>query len=146
MSGKSKRPATSRAAAPGPLSISEAEWAVMELLWERSPQTSADLCAAFAKTRHWKRATVMTLLSRLMAKGVIVTEGEGRPWNYSAAVQRAGCVAQETRGFLDRLFNGALLPMVAHCIEHQKLSQQELSDLRTLLGQAERKSKSSPRS
>jgi BlaI family transcriptional regulator, penicillinase repressor len=118
----------------------------MELLWERSPQTSAALCAALAKTHHWKRATVMTLLSRLMTKGVIVIEGEGRPWNYAAAVQRAGCVTQETRGFLDRLFNGALLPMVAHCIEHQKLSQQELSDLRALLNQAERKSKSSPRS
>jgi predicted transcriptional regulator len=114
----------------------------MELLWEKSPRPSAELCAALEKTRRWKRATVMTLLGRLIAKGAIATEGEGRRWHYSAAAPRAGCVTRETRGFLDRLFNGALLPMVAHCIEHQKLSAQELSDLRSLLDQAERSSKS----
>ncbi len=137
MSGKSKK----QDVALTPLSISEAEWSVMELLWEKSPRPSSELCAALGKTQGWKRATAMTLLGRLIAKGAIATEGEGRRWNYSAAVQRAGCVTQETRGFLDRLFNGALLPMVAHCIEHQKLSAQELSDLRALLDQAERNSK-----
>jgi len=112
----------------------------MELLWETSPRTSPELCAALEKTRRWKRATVMTLLGRLIAKGAIVTEGEGRRWNYAPVAPRESCVARETRGFLDRLFNGALLPMVAHCLEHQKLMPQELSDLRALLKQAERKS------
>ena len=115
----------------------------MELLWATSPRTSADLCTALEKTRRWKRATVMTLLGRLIAKGVISTEGEGRRWQYAPAVPRERCVAQETRGFLDRLFQGALLPMVAHCLEHQKLRPQELSELRALLNQSKRKSSSS---
>jgi BlaI family penicillinase repressor len=122
--------------APEPLSISEAEWSVMELLWESSPRTSTELCTMLQKTRHWKRATVMTLISRLIGKRAIVTEGEGRPWQYAPAVARERCVAQETRGFLNRLFKGALLPMVAHCIEHQKLSSEELSELRALLNKA----------
>ncbi len=141
MSGKIRKNAAPHAPASAPLSISEAEWAVMELLWESSPRTSAELCAALEKTRRWKRATVMTLLSRLITKGVILTAGEGRPWNYAAAVARENCVAQETRGFLERMFNGALLPMVAHCIEHQKLTPQELTDLRALLDQAKPKSR-----
>jgi BlaI family transcriptional regulator, penicillinase repressor len=124
-------------------SISEAEWAVMELLWSKSPRTSAELCVSLEKTRRWKRATVMTLLSRLISKGIVLTEGEGRRWQYAPAVPREKCVAQETRGFLDRLFKGALLPMVAHCIEHQKLSAHELSELRALLNQPKRKSESS---
>jgi BlaI family penicillinase repressor len=144
MTGKSKKRTSAQPAPATPLSISDAEWDLMELLWESSPRTSADLCASLERTRHWKRATVMTLLSRLIAKGAVSTEGEGRRWNYVAAVPRESCVARETRGFLDRLFKGALLPMVAHCIEHQKLSSQDLSDLRTLLDQAKRKSGSHP--
>src|SRR5436190_11846457 len=127
MSGNSKKRSGQHSSPVGAVTISEAEWAVMELLWESSHRTSASLCAALEKTRHWKRATVMTLISRLIAKGVILTQGEGRPWQYCPAVPREQCVARETRGFLDRLFNGALLPMVAHCLEHQKLSSRELS-------------------
>src|SRR6187455_1314619 len=104
MSGKSKK-----AAAAPPNAISEAEWAVMEILWQTSPRTSAELCTILEKTHRWKRATVMTLLSRLIAKGIIVTKGEGRRWNYAPAVPRESCVAQETRGFLDRMFKGTLL-------------------------------------
>jgi BlaI family penicillinase repressor len=105
----------------------------MELLWEKSPQTSPDLCATLEKSHHWKRATVMTLLNRLIKKKVIATEEEGRRWQYSAAVARDRCVSRETRGFLDRLFHGALLPMVAHCLEHEELSEKEIAELRALL-------------
>ncbi len=126
-----------------PVSISEAEWAVMEQLWEKSPRTSAELCSILKTSRGWKRATVMTLLGRLIAKGAIATEGEGRRWQYAPEVARERCVAQETRGFLDRLFKGALLPMVAHCLEHQKLTPQEISELRALLNQPKRKSQAS---
>src|SRR6187401_94765 len=136
MGEKSKKKAGAHLAPTDAVSISDAEWAVMEFLWAASPRTSADLCVALEKTRRWKRATVMTLIGRLIAKGVISTEGEGRRWQYAPAVPRERCVAQETRGFLDRLFQGALLPMVAHCLEHQKLTGRELADLRALLNQA----------
>lgn len=145
MGGKSKKRSGTQAASPPPLSIPEAEWAVMELLWYKSPRASAELCAALEKSRRWKRATVMTLLGRLIAKGAIATEGEGRRWSYAPAVPRERCVARETRGFLDRLFQGALLPMVAHCLEHQNLTAQELSELRALLNEAQQKSGPSTR-
>jgi BlaI family penicillinase repressor len=143
MGEKSRKKEGARLASTDAVSISDAEWAVMELLWANSPRTSADLCVALEKTRRWKRATVMTLLGRLIAKGVISTQGEGRRWQYAPAVPRESCIAQETRGFLDRLFKGALLPMVAHCIEHQKLSAHELSELRSLLDRARPKSRPS---
>ena len=140
MSGKSNKRDAPQAESPGTHAISEAEWAIMEILWESSPRPSSELCAILEKSRSWKRATIMTLLSRLIGKGVVVTSGEGRRWQYSAAVPRESCVAQATQGFLDRMFNGALLPMVAHCIEHQRLTPQELSDLRALLNQPKAKS------
>src|SRR5688500_3606426 len=100
MTVKSKKTAAALPASPDPVSISEAEWSVMEVLWEGSPRTSPELCASLQKTRHWKRATVMTLISRLIGKGAIVTEGEGRRWLYAPAIPRERCVAEETRGFL----------------------------------------------
>lgn len=121
------------------ISISTAEWAVMELLWENAPQSSPDLCETLAKSQSWKRPTTMTLLRRLMDKGVITATGGAKRWLYAPAVDRERCIAQETRGFLDRLFQGALLPMVAHCLEHQKLSRKELSELRAMLDEATEK-------
>lgn len=111
----------------------------MELLWERSPQTSPDLCAQLEKSHHWKRATVMTLLNRLIKKGIISIQAEGRRWDYSAAVARDRCISRETRGFLDRLFHGALLPMVAHCLEHERISPKEIEELRELLNRSQTK-------
>jgi BlaI family penicillinase repressor len=139
MSGKSKKLPASHTPAAGPLSISDAEWAIMEILWESAPRTSGELCVDLKKTHRWKRGTVMTHLSRLIAKGIIVTDGDARPRNYAPTVPRESCVTQETRGFLNRLFDGALLPLVAHCLEHQKIPSQELSDLRTLLNRKKRK-------
>lgn len=142
MVGKSKKSTTVPGHARDPVSISDAEWAVMELLWEKSPRASAELCVLLEASRDWKRATVMTLLGRLIAKGVVTTKGTARRLSYLPAVPRERCVAKETRGFLDRLFKGALLPMVAHCIEHQKISPKELAELRALLNQENRKADS----
>jgi len=125
--------------APASISISSAEWSVMELLWEKSPQGSPDICEALTGSQGWKRATSMTLLRRLIDKGAISVEGGAKRWLYSPAVDRERCIAQETRGFLDRLFQGALLPMVAHCLEHQKLSKRELSELRAMLDEVTEK-------
>jgi BlaI family penicillinase repressor len=122
-----------------PLTISEAEWTVMELLWERAPRTSPEICKELGQTRAWKRTTVMTLLRRLIDKGAVKIEGQSRPWKYAPALERDRCVAKETRGFLDRLFQGALLPLVAHCLEHQKVSRNDLAALRDLLDEAERR-------
>jgi BlaI family penicillinase repressor len=119
--------------------ISDAEWAVMELLWQSSPQGSTALCESLAKTKNWKRATVMTLLGRLVAKGIVRTDGEGKRWLYAAAIPRERCVTQKTRGFLDGLFKGALLPMVAHCIENEQVSAGEIESLQKLLAAAQAK-------
>jgi predicted transcriptional regulator len=48
------------------MQISEAESAVMETLWQRSPLTSEDVVAALAHTRQWQEATIKTLLNRLL--------------------------------------------------------------------------------
>ncbi len=115
------------------VAITDAEWSIMELLWEQSPRTSQEIVSLLETARGWKRATVVTLLARLTAKGALATEPQGNRFLYSPAVNRSACVAQETRSFLDRLFGGTLQPLVAHVAEHHSLSKKDIAELKALL-------------
>lgn len=125
---------------PGYVAITDAEWNVMELLWEKSPRNSQEIVAALEQSRGWKRATVVTLLSRLTAKGALNTEPQGNRFLYTPAVERSACVAKETRSFLDRLFGGTLRPLVAHVAEHHQLTKKDIAELKSLLDQIKPKS------
>lgn len=121
------------------LTITEAEWDIMEILWQKAPRTSQEIVALLENGRGWKRATVMTLLSRLAAKGAVSTEPQGNRFLYTPAVQRSACVAEETRSFLGRLFGGSLQPLLAHVAEHHPLSKQDIAELKALLDEIEPK-------
>ncbi|MGV3660486.1 MAG: BlaI/MecI/CopY family transcriptional regulator [Prosthecobacter sp.] len=122
------------------VAITEAEWSVMELLWEQSPRNSQEIASLLETRQGWKRATVLTLLTRLVAKGALETEAQGNRFLYSPAVQRSACVAEETRSFLERMFGGALQPLLAHVAEHHELSRKDISELKALLDEIKPKS------
>ena len=113
--------------------ISEAEHAVMEALWDASPRSAADVCDAVCEARGWSMPTVKTLLSRLVAKGAVATEPEGRKFLYSPVLERADYVGGESRRLVDRLFGGRAAPLFAHLAENEALTEQDLSELETLL-------------
>jgi BlaI family transcriptional regulator, penicillinase repressor len=70
------------------VAITEAEWDIMELLWEQSPRTSQEIVSLLEEGRGWKRATVVTLLARLTAKGALATEPQGNRFLYTPIVHR----------------------------------------------------------
>jgi BlaI family transcriptional regulator, penicillinase repressor len=119
--------------------IADAEWMVMKLLWERSPRTAAEVQGALEPQTGWKPATVKTLLSRLVEKRAVTYTKEGKQFLYTPLVAEGDCVRAESRSFLDRVFGGSLTPMVAHMVEGRQLSKREVSELRKLLDEAERK-------
>lgn len=129
------------AANSSPLSISEAEWQVMELLWKSSPLASQELVAVLKQSKGWARTTVVTLLQRLVKKGAVNAEGRGARFVYVPAVKRTDCVTAETTSLLDRLFGGALHPLVAHFAKHRQLSDKDVKELRALLDQIDPKKK-----
>jgi BlaI family penicillinase repressor len=135
-----KRGQKSARAVKESVAITEAEWAIMELLWEKSPRPSQEIVALLEEGRGWKRATVVTLLARLTAKGALATEAQGNRFLYTPAVRRTACVAEETRSFLDRLFGGTLRPLVAHCAEHHSLTKKDVAELKALLDEIKPKS------
>lgn len=113
--------------------ISDAELAVMEVLWDEAPLTAIDVAGRVAAQRDWSLATVKTLLSRLVAKNAIGHHLDGRRFLYTPLVARDAYVAGESRRLVDRFFGGKLMPLVAHLAEQEKLSGDEIAEIERLL-------------
>ena len=115
------------------MQISEAESVVMDVLWRTHPLGAEEVVAALADSRHWQEATIKTLLNRLLNKGVISAQKDGRRFLYSPELKREDWVQAESRGLLDRLFDGRVAPLVAHFSQHRKLSRKDIAELRKLI-------------
>ena len=89
-----------------PVSITEAESVVMEVLWNRSPLPTEEIITALEGEQHWQEATIKTLLNRLLTKGAISAEKDGRRYLYSPVLQRDAWLKEQSIGLLDRLFDG----------------------------------------
>jgi len=113
--------------------ITEAELAVMDVLWERPRQTAADVCEAVCAKRGWSLATVKTLLSRLVQKGAIAAAPDGRRYLYTPLIARAAYVGGESRRLVDRLFGGSAASLVAHLAESEALTDDDLAEIEALL-------------
>ncbi|MBP3984011.1 BlaI/MecI/CopY family transcriptional regulator [Pseudoxanthomonas helianthi] len=117
------------------MSISEAEAVVMEVLWQRHPQGADEVVSALAARSDWAEPTIKTLLNRLLNKGAIRAEREGRRYLYSPVLTREAWVAQQSEGLLERLFGGRVAPLVAHFSERGKLSEADIAELKRLIGE-----------
>ncbi len=116
-----------------PERISEAEYAVMEVLWQTSPASAADVSDALAKDRGWSLATVKTLLGRLVAKQAIAAAPDGRRYLYSPLIKRADYVGGESKRLVERLFGGRAAPLFAHLAEQEALTEDDLAEIEALL-------------
>ncbi len=114
--------------------ISEAESQVMAVLWASAVALPADdIVAALADQQDWQPATIKTLINRLLNKGAIDAERDGRRYLYRPLLSREDWLQQESASLLDRLFGGRVAPLVAHFSRHQRLSKRDLSELRKLI-------------
>lgn len=119
-----------------PIDISDAESRVMEVLWHSAGKVAADdVAATLLQTQQWQEATVKTLLNRLLNKGAIRAEKDGRRYLYSAVLKREQWVSSESEGMLERLFGGRVAPLVAHFGKHRKLSKADIAELKRLIGE-----------
>ncbi len=115
------------------VSITEAESAVMKVLWDSSPIATEDLIAALENPGKWHASTVKTLLARLLKKGAIRAQSEGRRFLYSPVMKREQWLTDESTGLLDRLFGGRVAPLVAHFSERKKLTRKDIAELKQLI-------------
>ena len=115
------------------MQISEAESVVMDVLWKRQPLSAEDVVASLSGQQDWQEATVKTLLNRLLKKGAIAAQKDGRRYLYAPVLQRDAWVQGESESLLERVFGGRVAPLVAHFSEQRKLSRKDIADLRKLL-------------
>jgi BlaI family transcriptional regulator, penicillinase repressor len=115
--------------------ISAAESQVMEALWRRSPLTAEEIVAEVAAPQGWSEATVKSLINRLLTKGAIEAEKDGRRYLYRPRVDRLAYLSDESRGLLDRLFGGRIAPLVSHFSKTDQLSPEDIAELKRLIAE-----------
>ena len=113
--------------------ISDAEWTVMKVLWERSPLPASDIIAQLEQREQWHPKTIKTLIGRLVGKGALGFTKDGKAYLYRPLVSETDCAGAASDAFLSRVFGGSLKPMLAHFVEKKRLSPDELKDLKRLL-------------
>ena len=117
------------------LRISPAEWEVMAVVWERSSVDAATVAEVLERKKRWALATVRTLLRRLVNKGALKYETEGKKYVYTARVTMADCVRQESESFLDRVAGRAPAATLLHLVRKADLSAADIAELRRVLRQ-----------
>ena len=129
-----------------PPRISEAEWEVMNVLWESSPRAATEVADEVCQRMNWQPKTVKTLLSRLVTKGAVGYREEGNRYHYMPLFPRGRYVEAESRSFLARVFAGQVTPALVHFVETMKLSDSDLQELRSILDRKEKKENGEKRS
>lgn len=119
------------------IKLTEAEWQVMEKLWEHSPQTGRELTDSLEAAMDWNRSTTLTLLRRLEAKGAVETASEGGKKTFLPLLRREDAAIKEAEGFLDRVYRGSLSLMVSSFARQRPLSEAERKELSALLRELE---------
>jgi len=116
-----------------PPRISEAEWEVMKVLWERAPATTNEIVEILSQRTKWQRETIRTLINRVVQKKAVQFEKRGRQYHYYPVVAEAECVKAETRSFVKRFRGGAIEPMLAALVEEERLSPEQVARLKEIL-------------
>lgn len=119
------------------ISISESEWIVMKSIWNDPPKTLQDILSSLRNT-NWSTTTIQTYLARLVKKGVLTTERQGKGYLYYPAVSESKCQLAESRSFLERVYNGSLSQMVKGFVKSGNLSADEMEELKKLIIEQEK--------
>ena len=122
---------------PAYISISESEWTVMKIIWSEPPKTLQDILGSLKHT-GWSTTTIQTYLARLVKKGALATERQGKRYLYYPAVSERDCQLAESRTVLNRIYDGSLSQMVKGFVKSGSLSQEEWEELKNLIASQEK--------
>jgi predicted transcriptional regulator len=113
--------------------ISAAESQIMEALWSRAPRTTEEIVAEVGPANGWAEGTVRTLINRLLNKKAVQGSRDGARYVYRPLIEREQYVLSESRGLIDRLFEGEVTPLVAHFAKHRALTPEDVKKLKALI-------------
>jgi predicted transcriptional regulator len=116
------------------IELGDAELAVMRVLWEHGASTVREVMNRLhERGKPVAYTTVLTFLTRLEQKGVVVTDKKDTAYVYRAKISRQSVTISRIKALVDQLYDGAAAPMLAHLIENERFTSEELSRLRKLI-------------
>ena len=121
-----------------PVRISESQWEVMNVVWNRAPVAAAEVAEELSERKGWAVRTTRTLLDRLVKKQAVTFEEDGKRYLYRPRVSLADCVRQASRTFRDRVFGGQPAAMLIHLVQETDLTSGEIAELRRILTEKEK--------
>lgn len=113
--------------------ISDSEWEVMKLVWKNHPLSSDDIISSLTDRMNWSPQTIKTFINRLVKKGALGYEKNGRSYTYFPLVSEKKCVLAESKNFIEKVYDGAAAMLLANFIEEKVLSDEDLVKLQELL-------------
>jgi BlaI family penicillinase repressor len=118
--------------------ITEAEWEVMAVVWDRTPVAASTVVEVLHDRKQWTLATVRTLLRRLVNKGALEQAVNGRRYIYTPLISMAECVRRESESFLDRVLGRSPSAAILHLVKRADLSKEDIQELRKILREKEK--------
>ncbi|MBU3810245.1 MAG: BlaI/MecI/CopY family transcriptional regulator [Candidatus Niameybacter stercoravium] len=113
--------------------ISEAEYEVMKIIWAHAPISTTEVVERLLETSTWTPKTIQSLLARLVKKGALEYEKNSRVFVYTPLVKEEEYLEKESVTFLNRFYNGALNSMVVNFLKHDKLTKDDIEELKKIL-------------
>ena len=117
--------------------ISEAEYEIMKAVWKNAPISTNEVVSLF-EGGNWSSKTVQTLLARLVKKGVLGYEKKGRVFVYTPLIEEDDYIKEESTSFLKKFYDGALNSMVLNFIDDEKLTDDDIEELKRILDKGRR--------
>ena len=118
------------------IDLSNSEWKLMRRLWDHAPSTITELTAALREETGWSKNTVITMLSRLEAKGAVRHEEGERAKRYFPVIDRRDAARAETESFLGKVYGGSLGLMMSAMVESRQLTESDIAELSAILEKA----------
>ena len=117
--------------------ISPAELKVLEILWKNSPLSASQIIEALEDLESWHNRTIKSLINRLLKKKAIGYKQDGNRYLYYPKVNKNEYLESTSRSIIHRLFGGKISPLVAHFAKQEKISKEDLQELKAILQELE---------
>jgi BlaI family transcriptional regulator, penicillinase repressor len=114
-------------------SLGKVQLQIMQLLWDRGQATAREITDELSKNEPIAHSTVQTLLRKLETKGAVTHTVEERVFVFRPLSKEAEVTTNATRDLLTRVFQGSTFGLVSHLLKHERLSREELEQLRAMI-------------
>lgn len=112
--------------------ISESEWEIMNAIWKLKKANLSQILEIL-KGKGWGNSTIQTYLKRLEQKGYLKTERIGHAYLYSATIDERECKIEESRNFINRLFDGSIGNMILQFTKEESIPEKEKKDIKEMI-------------